>query len=131
MQNSPDPLVIGLRDPASGDAGLTGGKAAGLGELIRGGFPVPEGFVLTTAAYRIAVGPGRADPDDPQAAAAALRAAAVPPVVADALLHAYHALGSGPVAVRSSATGSGCSSVRERHPSSTSSASWPLRPANS
>lgn len=30
---------------------VAGGKAANLGELIRAGFPVPEGFCLTTAAY--------------------------------------------------------------------------------
>src|SRR5690606_11127546 len=29
-----------------------GGKAANLGELIAAGFPVPPGFVVTTAAYR-------------------------------------------------------------------------------
>lgn len=31
---------------------LVGGKGAGLGALIDAGFPVPEGFVVTTAAYR-------------------------------------------------------------------------------
>jgi phosphohistidine swiveling domain-containing protein len=31
---------------------LVGGKAAGLGALIGAGFPVPAGFVVTTAAYR-------------------------------------------------------------------------------
>ncbi|MDQ1595419.1 MAG: rifampicin phosphotransferase, partial [Arthrobacter pascens] len=34
-----------------GDVGLAGGKGANLGELARAGFPVPPGFVLTTAAY--------------------------------------------------------------------------------
>ena len=29
-----------------------GGKAANLGELIAAGLPVPDGFCLTTAAYR-------------------------------------------------------------------------------
>ncbi|HKS52986.1 MAG TPA: PEP/pyruvate-binding domain-containing protein [Pseudonocardiaceae bacterium] len=33
------------------DIELAGGKAANLGELIAAGFPVPPGFVLTTAAY--------------------------------------------------------------------------------
>jgi pyruvate,water dikinase len=97
-------LVIGLRDPACADAALAGGKGARLGELARGGFPVPDGFVLTTTAYRAAARPGRTDRDSPSAAAAAIRAAAVPPPVAQALLDAYHALGPGPVAVRSSAT---------------------------
>lgn len=34
-----------------GDVGLAGGKGANLGELAQAGFPVPPGFVLTTAAY--------------------------------------------------------------------------------
>ncbi len=83
---------------------MAGGKGANLGELVRGGFPVPDGFVLTTAAYRIAAAQAYADPNDPQGAAERLRAVAVPPIVAEGLLEAYHALGSVPVAVRSSAT---------------------------
>lgn len=34
-----------------GDIAVAGGKGANLGELSRAGFPVPPGFVLTTAAY--------------------------------------------------------------------------------
>lgn len=34
-----------------GDVGMAGGKGANLGELLQAGFPVPPGFVLTTAAY--------------------------------------------------------------------------------
>jgi rifampicin phosphotransferase len=34
------------------DIDLAGGKGANLGELIRAGLPVPDGFVLTTDAYR-------------------------------------------------------------------------------
>ena len=34
-----------------GDVGVAGGKGANLGELAQAGFPVPPGFVLTTAAY--------------------------------------------------------------------------------
>jgi Pyruvate phosphate dikinase, AMP/ATP-binding domain len=34
-----------------GDLEEAGGKGANLGELARAGFPVPPGFVLTTAAY--------------------------------------------------------------------------------
>ena len=35
----------------AGELALVGGKAANLGELIRAGFEVPRGFVVTTAAY--------------------------------------------------------------------------------
>ncbi len=41
---------LGLRDSPS-----VGGKGANLGELIRGGFPVPGGFVVTKEAYLHAV----------------------------------------------------------------------------
>jgi pyruvate,water dikinase len=102
--NDPGPLVVDLRDLSSADVALAGGKGANLGELWRGGFPVPDGFVLTTGAYRIAAGLAGASPDDPEGAAVRLRSAAVTGVVADALLGAYRGLGSGPVAVRSSAT---------------------------
>jgi pyruvate,water dikinase len=34
------------------DVDAAGGKGANLGELIRAGFPVPAGFVVTTAAYK-------------------------------------------------------------------------------
>lgn len=34
-----------------GDVAMAGGKGANLGELAQAGFPVPPGFVLTTAAY--------------------------------------------------------------------------------
>ncbi len=33
---------------------IAGGKAANLGELTRAGFPVPNGFCVTTAAYAAA-----------------------------------------------------------------------------
>ena len=58
---------------------LVGGKAAGLGALLRGGFRVPAGFCITTEAHR------RGEVPD--------------------LAAAYERLGGGPVAVRSSATG--------------------------
>lgn len=82
---------------------LVGGKGAGLGALINAGFPVPGGFVVTTAAYR----------DFLDATGLAGRPAAelheripqvpVPERVAAAVLAAYAGIG-GPVAVRSSGT---------------------------
>src|SRR3954449_3611647 len=44
-------VVLRLRDLDAGSLSLAGGKAANLGELISGGFPVPEGFSGTTAPY--------------------------------------------------------------------------------
>ncbi|MBB6344499.1 PEP/pyruvate-binding domain-containing protein [Nonomuraea muscovyensis] len=84
--------------PAFGRADLAeaGGKAANLGELARNGFPVPDGFVVTTAAYERAV----AEHGDPgHLARAPLR-----DELRAAVAAAYAALGGGPVAVRSSAT---------------------------
>ncbi len=45
------PVVVPLRDLDAGDLALAGGKAANLGELIGAGFPVPDGWCVTTDAY--------------------------------------------------------------------------------
>jgi len=44
--------VVPLRDAAHAGRSLAGGKAANLGRLMRIGMPVPDGFVITTVAYR-------------------------------------------------------------------------------
>lgn len=69
------------------DVALCGGKAANLGALLRAGFAVPPGFVVTTAGYH-----------------AAQTAGGMPVDLAQAVREAYRALRSGAVAVRSSAT---------------------------
>lgn len=77
---------------------------------MRGGFPVPRGFVLTTDAYRAAVEPpdlnGLPLADDAalEAAAAQIRAHVAEAPVPEAVVEAYVRLGSPLVAVRSSAT---------------------------
>ena len=40
-----------LEDISQRDLSKVGGKAANLGEMIRAGLPVPEGFVLVVDAY--------------------------------------------------------------------------------
>ncbi|MFG2101231.1 PEP/pyruvate-binding domain-containing protein [Micromonospora echinaurantiaca] len=72
--------VIPLPEVTGEMVELVGGKAAGLGELIRAGERVPAGFCVTTAAHD---------------------RGAVPEVE---VARAYEQLGGGPVAVRSSAT---------------------------
>ncbi len=47
-------LVVELRTVGSAALSLVGGKALNLGMLTAAGFPVPRGFCLTTAAYRMA-----------------------------------------------------------------------------
>src|ERR1051326_3942479 len=44
-------FTIGLRELSRADAARAGTKAATLGELSQAGFPVPDGFVVTTAAF--------------------------------------------------------------------------------
>lgn len=89
-------LVVDLRDLGKGDLPLAGGKGANLGELIRAGFPVPPGFVVTTAAYDRAAAAG--------ANRESLLRAPIPDDLAEAVRAAYRALGAPAVAVRSSAT---------------------------
>ncbi len=116
------PYLVALSDVALADIALVGGKAAGLGELLRGGLPVPPGCCLTTAAYRRFIAEaGLVDPLTALAAGAAqlalpvlqqtagalqarMVAAPIPPDLVTAIEHAYRALGALPVAVRSSAT---------------------------
>ncbi len=76
-------MIVDLAGGGSADPARLGGKGAALARLSAYGFPVPPGFVITTQAYA---------------------RDGVSPPVADAVLDAYHRLGSGSVAVRSSAT---------------------------
>src|ERR1700749_277459 len=73
------PYTRRLDAAALGDAALIGRKAAVLADLAAAGFPVPDGFVVLTGARQA----------DPTTLAAEVAAA-------------LHALGDGPVAVRSS-----------------------------
>ena len=98
------PTELGLAHAA--DAARTGGKAAHLAALLAAGFPVPDGFCVTTGAYaRVSTGVPTGGPDLAARARAALLAATVPADVATQVRAAYAALGADvPVAVRSSAT---------------------------
>ncbi len=78
------------------DIGIAGGKGANLGELVRAGLPVPDGFVITTDAYASIAVPARDR--------ASYEAGEIPSPLAAEITEAYAALGAGPVAVRSSAT---------------------------
>lgn len=110
---------------AVNDDDAVGGKATNLAAMTVAGFSVPAGFCVTTAAYRQSArsGGGLADvlaefagtrPDDRERllllaknARAAIRAAAIPESIRDAVNDAYRRLGdqSPAVAVRSSALG--------------------------
>jgi cytochrome P450 len=114
--------VVEFRRCGSADVATVGGKAASLGTMLQAGFPVPDGFAVTTSAFRATLGgdvAGRIardlaalDTDDVRAlqdTAAKLRllieTTPLPADVADAIRDGYAALGHDvPVAVRSSAT---------------------------
>jgi rifampicin phosphotransferase len=106
-------LVTPLSALGRDDLRIAGGKGANLGELIRGGFPVPDGFVVGTEAYATVVesaglarviADGLAADGGDAAIRAAFAGVSVPDALAAAIVDAYRDLGGGPVAVRSSAT---------------------------
>jgi pyruvate,water dikinase len=96
------PLLKTFAEIADDDLDEVGGKALSLAKMTRVGLPVPDGFCLTCAAYRLAAislspprGEGRGEGPPPLAIDADLR---------ERLIDHYQHLGRGPVAVRSSAT---------------------------
>jgi pyruvate,water dikinase len=97
-------FVRRLEELGATDIAVAGGKGANLGELVRAGFAVPDGFVLTTDAYALAAQAAGVDPRDPAGARTRLVEAALPAEIAAAVRGAYRAIGAGKVAVRSSAT---------------------------
>src|SRR5215203_514127 len=95
------------------DVELAGGKGANLGELMGAGFPVPDGFIVSTEAYATVVeeaglapviDAGLAGGDDGATIRAAFERVRIPDGLSAPILAAYADLGGGPVAVRSSAT---------------------------
>jgi phosphohistidine swiveling domain-containing protein len=116
-------FILSLDDPGA-TLDVVGGKGASLARLALAGLPVPEGFHLTTAAYRQFVAQGRlqdrilaavsaARPNQPTTLDEASREigrlfgqSAVPEAIDTAIRRAYAGLGGGDlaVAVRSSAT---------------------------
>ncbi len=111
-----------FRDLGRADTSIAGGKGANLGEMVNAGLPVPPGFVVTADAYlaameradireRLAELQRKTDSDDlgstEQTAAEAqelIHKAAISDELREAIVGAYDELGSGAVAVRSSAT---------------------------
>jgi phosphohistidine swiveling domain-containing protein len=112
MGSSPPRVVANLEQIDAADLPLAGGKAANLGELLQAGFRVPPGFVITTTAYdRVVATNGIGElvariPESGDGAAirTAFEQAAIPSDIEQAILADYRQLGSGSVAVRSSAT---------------------------
>jgi rifampicin phosphotransferase len=106
-------LVARINTVRRDDLELAGGKGANLGELIAAGFPVPDGFIVSTKAYATVVeeaglapviDAGLAADDEGATIRAAFERVRIPDGVSEPILAAYADLGRGPVAVRSSAT---------------------------
>jgi pyruvate, water dikinase len=118
-------LVRALAEVAAADRAAVGGKGASLGELIRAGIRVPDGYVVTVAAFEAAL--GRLDPGGsirreiarlPAGNEAAIaratarirariREAPVPADVAAEIVACYRRLGDGPRAGKSGGLGAG------------------------
>ena len=106
-------LVVKFTAVDKSDLGLVGGKGANLGEMVKAGFPVPDGFIVTANAYWQILGQNdlrsrlisvlkNLDHHDPVALnAASLRAkqlilrAPIPGELAHAIIAHYLKLGKG------------------------------------
>ena len=111
-----------ISDFRRSDLELAGGKGANLGELIRTGFGVPPGYVVTTAAYDLLVQKnglqtrlqeilGFLDSDPPGVAAKVSeqiqnlwQEISIPEPISNEIRKAHRELNGSAVAVRSSAT---------------------------
>lgn len=116
------PYVLWFSEVGSGDLEKVGGKGANLGELVKAGIPVPNGFCVTAQAYYYFLeksGLRRQldkllnglNPEDnkklnkvSRETKKAVLAAKMPEDLGKEIEEAYHTLGGMAVAVRSSAT---------------------------
>ena len=102
----PEVSVVWFTDDACLDVDVAGGKGASLAAMTTAGFPVPPGFLVPSSVLEAAVDTvalrAAAEAGDHRHAQALVLDAAPP---SEALTAAYEELGSGKVAVRSSARG--------------------------
>ncbi|MCD6358463.1 MAG: phosphoenolpyruvate synthase, partial [Dehalococcoidia bacterium] len=114
--------IVWFQEVGKGDIPLVGGKGANLGEMTNSGIPVPPGFIVTSDAYavfleesglvnKISAFLDSLDTNDfnrLDEVATRIRqlmnSAPMPQGIADEIVEAYHKMGDGMVAARSSAT---------------------------
>ena len=97
--NPTQEYVLWLQDITPDSSGLSGGKATNLGELLKNGFPVPDGFVVTTLVFdRFLEANNLGSNHIPKQ----LENALIPADCAEAIRSAIMVLGDVPLAVRSS-----------------------------
>lgn len=117
-----DRNIVWFDEVGKGDIALVGGKGANLGEMTKAGIPVPPGFVVTAMAYSrflkdagitgeinrllnsLDVNNGARLGKVASRIKSLINSAPMPPEIAEEIIEAYHKLGGGVVAVRSSAT---------------------------
>jgi pyruvate,water dikinase len=114
-------MIGWLADPVAAAPGFSGGKGANLAVLAQVGLPVPAGFVIDTDAYRRFLTERSLEPliarltghlsgvpaevaEVSKRLRQAFKEAPIPEWLREPVTAAYHRLGDGPVAVRSSAT---------------------------
>ncbi len=107
-------LILNFTEVRKEDIAIAGGKGANLGELIHANMPVPPGFIITTKAYDSFVSQNHLEKiisanlqnknNDGVAIRSAFIESKIPEEVKKEVLRAYSELGTGAVAVRSSAT---------------------------
>jgi len=115
-------LIVDLNDVDAAKLQATGGKASNLTILANAGFRVPKGFVVTTEAYAKFIQMNQMESlekqylkdinhEDTESLSSVtskmrelIEGAVLPEELVDAVKNAYTKLGSGPVAIRSSAT---------------------------
>jgi len=100
-------LTLNLRGLDITNIPIAGGKAANLGILLNAGFNVPDGFVITTEAYKQFLQSNNIDSysqNDFEKIRESILHADLPSEISKYVIDAYIKLGSGKVAVRSSAT---------------------------
>lgn len=104
---APTNLIVPLGKGRRVSAGRLGGKAARLDQLLRLGVPVPAGYCLTVQLFDLFLdrtGLRQEITDaEPGTIRAMIQARKLPADLAEIVLAAYHDLGGGAVAVRSSA----------------------------
>lgn len=120
------PLVVKFSEIDKSDLPLVGGKGANLGEMVKAGFPVPDGFAITVHAYDLFLQENNLNkkildvikvtdvdrPDQLQSAQKTIEklviGSEIPKILVLEIADAYHKLSGKfrniPVAVRSSAT---------------------------
>ncbi len=91
--------IRNLKRVTRSETRLVGVKAANLGELAGAGFPVPDGFVLTTVAFDRYLETGSLDPGN---SPADLGSVTFPEEIASNILESAAGMGDVPLAVRSS-----------------------------